>query len=652
MYISKIRIQNFRCFEDCTIEFNDGLNVLIGSNNAGKTTVIKALELVFKRTSTRSPSVDDFYKGIDLSSPPEITVTATLKSSKTDTDDDKAIVATWLTKLESPWEAELTYKFFLPDQYHKSYLEQYAKTTTSKERWRLVEQTLKRYVSRIYGGNIANNLRAEADYLDKIHCETLDALRDAESKLSSGKSALLKQLLEFLLEQNEELSMDETTNGENVFAIHSKFLMDYLIGRVNQKNILDFAEKTGASVGGIPVLDGSLEEGDVLSAIRLIIKDQDIEIPIVNNGMGYNNLIYISMILSKFKMITSDDYGDNAKTFPILLIEEPEAHLHPALQYNFLKFLNDEVTHQSVSRQIFITTHSTQITSAVGLDPIICLERSEGSQPTPKYPSRVFSNTTEDQKSKKYIERFLDATKSAMLFAKSVLLVEGMAELILIPVLAERIDCDLDKHHVSLVRVDALTFKHFLKLFGAGIKPDYQKYALEKRVSCIIDTDPMKKRIEKDDGKRRSWEKCWPFEVHNKDDVYEYKDISGAVQNLLTQRGERSNIGIYCKGEKGKTFEYDLAWENPRNELLFTKEVEIIELDELIDSCWEQADKERAMYASSFLLYAEGRKGELAFDLANRMKEQTSIEIKVPSHIRDALEWVCRKDSNRGEYHE
>lgn len=650
MYISKIRIQNFRCFKDCTIKFSDGLNVLIGSNNAGKTTVIKALELVFKRATPKSISVDDFYKEVDLSTPPEITITATLRSSKTDTVDDKAIVASWLTKLDSPWEAELTYSFFLPEQHHASYLKEYDKTLAQKDRWRLVARTLKRYVSRIYGGNVVNNLRAETDYLDKIHCEALDALRDVDSKMSSGKSALLKQLLEFHLEQNQTLSTDDTTNDENDFARHSKALIDSLIGRVNQKNILEFAERTGASVGGVPDLDGDLEVGDVLSAIRLIIKDQGMEIPIVNNGMGYNNLIYISMILSKFTMITSNDYGDNAKTFPILLIEEPEAHLHPALQYNFLKFLKEEVTHQEVSRQIFITTHSTQITSAVGLDPIICLERSEGSQPTPKYPGRVFSD--DDQQSKKYVERFLDATKSAMLFAKSVLMVEGMAEQILLPVLAERIESDLDKHHVSLVRVDALTFKHFIKLFGAGVKPEYQKYALEKRVGCIIDTDPMKKRTHKEDGKRRSWKQCWPFEIRTDNASYEYKETSSAIENLLLQTGQRSNVGIYFKEERGKTFEYDLAWENSGNELLFTDEVEIVEVDELNDSNWEQADKEKAKYASSFLLYADGRKGELAFDLASRMKEQPEIEVQVPVHISKALEWVCHKHSSAGEYHE
>ncbi|WP_083932176.1 AAA family ATPase [Cohnella laeviribosi] len=72
----------------------------------------------------------------------------------------------------------------------------------------------------------------------------------------------------------------------------------------------------------------------------------------------------------------SGDYlGSNAKVFPVLSIEEPEAHLHPAMQYKFLKFLKENSKEKV--RQIFITTHSPNITAAVGLDQIICLHRKE-----------------------------------------------------------------------------------------------------------------------------------------------------------------------------------------------------------------------------------------------------------------------------------
>ena len=656
MYISNLHIKNFRCFEEIFIEFSEGMNVLIGSNNAGKTTVIRAIEMVFNRSKPKTFTIDDFNKNVDLSSPPEITIVATLKSSSKDTIDDKAIVASWLTKLDAPWEATLTYKFFLPEQDHQKYKDQYIKLSSQKERWSLLESVLKRYVSRVYGGNLISKLRAEGEYLDKIHCETLDALRDVESKMFTGRNTLLKQLLLHFKNSNSEKNKKEPATDdehfEDSFTYHSQLLVENLITKIDQKEVLDFAEKTGASIGGTPALEGSLHESDVLSVLRLIIKDHTgIEIPIINNGMGYNNLIFISLILSKFKMITSKEYGENAKTFPILLIEEPEAHLHPALQYNFLKFLSEEVKTQSFSKQIFITTHSTQITSAVGLEPIICLEKDISGKIFARYPSKVFSDSKDDQESKKYVERFLDATKSAMLFSKSVLLVEGMAELIFLPVLAEREGYDLDKHHVSLVRADALTFKHFIKLFGAGIKQERSKFALQKRVSCIIDGDPRKivKKKEDEEQKVRRWKKCWPFELNIDTQNYEYKENSGALQNLLIQKENCTNVNIFYKGEKGKTFEYDLAWDNYQSKWLFDDEsIKIIELPELAQSGWTGKDKERAKIASSFLMYAENQKGELAFNLVTKLEEQEN-KLNVPIHINNAFKWVCHKGDKKGE---
>lgn len=111
MYISKLKIKNFRCFNESDeniIEFNEGLNVIIGENNSGKTTLLKAF--------------DDFNKSINnFANPPEIIIQATIKSSESDRDVDKALVASWLTKLESPWEAQLTYQYFFPEDKTEEY---------------------------------------------------------------------------------------------------------------------------------------------------------------------------------------------------------------------------------------------------------------------------------------------------------------------------------------------------------------------------------------------------------------------------------------------------------------------------------------------------------------------------------------------------
>ncbi|MCS4466578.1 AAA family ATPase [Clostridium botulinum] len=224
--------------------------------------------------------------------------------------------------------------------------------------------------------------------------EVLGYFKDSHIEIEDGD--------EFSEEDKKKLIEKEKKDRKKEFDEYADKIVKNISKRVGNNDVLDFAEKTGASIGGIPTLGGNLEENDVLSVLKLMIKNKTgIEVPIINNGMGYNNLIYISLLLSKFKMITSDEYGENAKVFPILLVEEPEAHLHPALQYNFLKFLKDEVSNQKISRQIFITTHSTHITAAVGLDQIICMERDESGNTTARYPGKVFSDSDkEDIKSK------------------------------------------------------------------------------------------------------------------------------------------------------------------------------------------------------------------------------------------------------------
>ena len=120
------------------------------------------------------------------------------------------------------------------------------------------------------------------------------------------------------------------------------------------------SKKTGADFDNSkPNFDGKITDTELYSALKLVVQNETgITLPATRNGLGYNNLIYISLLLAKMQKNSSKEYlGDNAKTFSILTFEEPEAHLHPNMQYKLLKFLDTNRSSHEV-RQMFITTHS------------------------------------------------------------------------------------------------------------------------------------------------------------------------------------------------------------------------------------------------------------------------------------------------------
>lgn len=672
MYISSVRIQNFKCFSDASapIRFYEGLNVLIGENNSGKTTVLKALQIIFDDSVSKKLDIDDFYKGISsFDKPPQITITVTIMETESENKEDKAVVSTWLTKLKYPWEATLTYKYFLPDVNIDEYeLDMNNRDTSTISEWDILERFLPKYVSRTYAGNLLSKNRVESEYLDKFDCTFLDALRDVENSIYNGKNSLLKNVLNYFLDYNlksnirklEQKPEDENSLNElnrclyeleccrNEFRRQSTDLLNSIKDRLSINHILNLVEKTGAAVCGRPCIEGEFYESDILSTLKLMIEtNSGLHIPIFNNGLGYNNLIYISLVLSNLRIITSDNFGENAKIFPILLIEEPEAHLHPALQYNFLRFLKEEIKNKNISRQIFVTTHSTHITAAVGLDSIICME-SNGDQIAARYPGLVFSEKPDDNESKNYIERYLDATKSNMLFSKGVIFVEGLAEQLLVPQLAEYEDLSLDKNHVAIVGVGGSTFKHFIKLFGGGIEENKRNYALSKNVSCIVDVDPQKILKE---GKNRRWKKCWPFEIGQNVEIYDYKPISSVITNLeeaLSESGNKNIKIFYNKTQNGKTLEYDLAFENLNSPILAIDFVEISEdVITLINSSNLTPDEKlNSIFAVSYLESVQATKGSMAFELANNLTnnynlEEGSLKFNLPLHIKKAVLWAC-----------
>jgi len=489
MYLAEMHIRNYRCFTDQTVQFRQGVNVLLGENNAGKTTVINALRLVLDQKARRRPTYFDFHHpSTDWTTPPAITIAITFRSSETDTVEDKALVATWLTKLVPPWEAQITYTFMLESDQETDAKEALAKVTVGDfaAYRRVVESYLEKYVQKSYGGAIHNQMEAERDSLDRITLHTLDAHRDAAKELFTGTDPLLKRLLKQIRDDGKTAAQiaDSTKELRDL----TQKLGKHISGRISLDPLLQLVNDTGALEGGKPHLADDLSEEDLLYALRLYVESNGVSIPAELNGLGYSNLLYISLVLASLDhQADPAKRGSNASLFPVLSIEEPEAHLHPALQYKLLKHIEKRVRETKRNRQVFITTHSTHITSASPLDQLIVFTLSDSTgAPKVAYPGSCFTDDNDGQESKAYVERYLDATKSNLLFSKGVILVEGIAEQLLLPVLAEHLGSSLEEHHVAVIPVGGLTFKHFLPLFGGGPSLQQTTRALNRPLACLI----------------------------------------------------------------------------------------------------------------------------------------------------------------------
>lgn len=662
MYISSVEIENYRCFgSKQNIKLKPGVNVFIGENNSGKTTVLNALGFLFDRRGHSQPGIDDFNKNLELSThAPKITVTATLSSTGKDTIEDKALVATWLTSIEKDWKAKLTYSYHLPEEDEEKFNAEIEKNKQSKDHfWKTLETFQPQYVSRIYCGNEQDRRRPEPDSLDKFEMRFLKAIRDVESEMFSGTQPLLKKMLRQVLDNSK--TEDEKKILNESFQTDATNLLDKIKKRLDTNVLFALVDDVGASEGGSPAVEGKLTEDDLLKALNLAIPRHDTSIPLTQNGLGYNNLIYIALLLRSIEHRASEKQGQNAIAYSMLAVEEPEAHLHPALQYKLLKYF----IKQDPTRQIFMTTHSTHITAGAGLEPIISLSTNSSGEVVVVYPSECFQENGSGPSSRKYVERYLDATKSNMLFCKGVLFVEGIAEQLLIPTLAEYIPgCDLEKHHVTIINVGGSTFKHFLPLFGAGTQTGIPH--LQCRVGCIPDGDPKRRCKNQDKAK---YQTCYPYQIDIDSDHYEYQALSSVVTNLEQEIKGITNIQVT---HSVKTFEYDLAFENENSKLLLTDsctnkaKMENFRLSKDLDGDaakklladdtiedlkkLDEVNQPKAAFASAYLESLENSKGEHALDLANALRknaEKTSDDkegFAIPEYIGKAIKWVCRKE--------
>lgn len=679
MYIKKIKISNFRNFQEASVPFHEGVNVILGHNNTGKSNLLRAIGLALGFSDGHRLGTSDIFYDTNVATlklqSPRIQITLVLHRSEGE-DLDSAEMGLFSSMMTDPTlseEAELRYEFKLADTQEDNYKADVAEATTAKEIWKIIDHDYIRfYRSSRSGGNQAAGISVN-DALGQIDFQFLDAIRDVSHDLYAGYNPLLRDVLNFFIdysvkndaEKTEDEIKEQLKTLRDNFVLQSAPLMHTLQSRLqNGKNVfLKYAVDTGATFNGaVPDFDGEVTENEMFAVLRMIIKYAiGIEVPATYNGLGYNNLIYMSLLLAKMQADSSITYMKrNAKVLTFLAVEECEAHLHPAMQYKFLQFLQDNKANGHV-RQIFMTTHSTQIASAVKLDDLICLTSPKLGQINVGYPRVIYKkDIADDMNSKQYVQRFLDATKADMFFANKLIFVEGVAEELLLPVFARYMNKNLTDEHVLVVNMGGRYFNHFLKLFDTN-----NAYAINKKIVCLTDIDPCRKK----NVPNAEYEACYPYEYNIDTANYNYMHHADTE---VAQYASHPNIRFYRQDVMyGKTLEYDIMRENPNCELLLTDSVSNISeikammaernLNDMIGklrksdantriktsieaSGWTDEEKRKAVLASRYLNSVSKGSNALELNVALMINlekpEADRIEFHVPQYIVDALTWL------------
>lgn len=489
MFIREIEIHGFRNFNEFRMEFKDGLNVIIGSNNSGKTNLLKAIYLL---NNPDNISVHDFNKnalkklytdGIFAKHPPEIDIKYTIihAISENNPDDESIIKLLSFLGLDEVQEqknsglnaseydlvAKIHMNFALDSKSTQKFSDTMQSVSSFEEYIESLEVMFKDFKWTFTNGSTLT-LADKSDVTGIFKIDYIEAERNADAVYIETRRAI-----------NEFLK-----NERNTSSLHE---MKQKIAKLVKENLEDVTKSIdeiitkesndiGLKNGNISIAQDIRPNTSISESYVIDVKDTHSEytLPLSHNGVGYNNLINIYMLIKLVDM-------RQGKDFRILCLEEPEAHLHPAMQYKLFSYLKkiDEI--DELKQQIFVTTHSPNITAVAGLDNMYMLGYKRDTTCCECVHCYLLRQFDSKDNSKKHLEKFLDVTRSDMLFADKVILVEGVAEKILLPAMMRMLGRSYEDEHISIVEIGGKHFNYFLDVFLQN--------PLNKKVLCITDKD-------------------------------------------------------------------------------------------------------------------------------------------------------------------
>lgn len=480
MYLKELSLQNFRSFKSSVLSFQPDLTILVGENNSGKSNAIDALRLLTPPLSGRR----DIYCQLT-----DIRIGA---GSSFD-------LAANYAELSDAQQGRLVTA--CPD-----------KTITNAVFGLSYDETKGGFPPRpaLWAGTAGRV--PESGSHDMIRHVYLPTLRDAKYALASGNPTRIYALLRHFLKDADPADLISALSRDNDHAI-----LKSISGSVD----IGLEALTAGVRQQVASLGFSRDEKliDIARDLKFSLSDQGITPEDLSySGHGYANLLYLATIAVELENVSNAD-------LTLFLVEEPEAHLHPQLQAAVLAFLKERAVKSRSTPstdgspegelQVIVATHSPNLSASVPSKNIVFLRSiiidlpeaeaeaeaahetiapaaedaaidfvaeelgdAAETQPAPRRETRSISLANllldaqgqPDLKARRKIDRYIDVTKAAFLFGGRMFLVEGIAEAMLLPVLAEKIVLKDDPvalrrfRSTTFVAIDGVDFTPYVKL--------------------------------------------------------------------------------------------------------------------------------------------------------------------------------------------